>query len=55
MAHRITAGCDILLMPSRFEPCGLNQVGDRVQERRVGCLWPTPDLSMQHIHLFAYI
>lgn len=26
MAHRITAGCDILLMPSRFEPCGLNQV-----------------------------
>lgn len=27
MAHRITAGCDILLMPSRFEPCGLNQVG----------------------------
>jgi hypothetical protein len=22
MAHRITAGCDILLMPSRFEPCG---------------------------------
>lgn len=27
MAHRITAGADILLMPSRFEPCGLNQVG----------------------------
>ena len=26
MAHRITAGCDILLMPSRFEPCGLNQL-----------------------------
>ncbi|GFH26876.1 starch synthase, chloroplastic/amyloplastic [Haematococcus lacustris] len=22
MAHRITAGCDVLLMPSRFEPCG---------------------------------
>ncbi|XP_039144704.1 soluble starch synthase 2-2, chloroplastic/amyloplastic isoform X1 [Dioscorea cayenensis subsp. rotundata] len=26
MAHRITAGADILMMPSRFEPCGLNQL-----------------------------
>lgn len=26
VAHRITAGIDILLMPSRFEPCGLNQL-----------------------------
>ncbi|KAI3726104.1 hypothetical protein L1987_65901 [Smallanthus sonchifolius] len=26
MAHQITAGVDILLMPSRFEPCGLNQL-----------------------------
>ena len=26
VAHRITAGCDILLMPSRFEPCGLIQL-----------------------------
>jgi len=26
VAHRIIAGCDIILMPSRFEPCGLNQL-----------------------------
>ncbi|MCI4626175.1 MAG: glycogen synthase GlgA [Candidatus Magnetoovum sp. WYHC-5] len=26
LAHQITAGVDLLLMPSRFEPCGLNQM-----------------------------
>ena len=26
MAHKVEAGADILLMPSRFEPCGLNQI-----------------------------
>ena len=26
IAHQIEAGADIFLMPSRFEPCGLNQI-----------------------------
>jgi starch synthase len=26
LAHRVEAGADIFLMPSRFEPCGMNQM-----------------------------
>lgn len=26
LAHQIEAGCDLFLMPSFFEPCGLNQI-----------------------------
>ncbi len=26
LAHQIEAGCDLYLMPSRYEPCGLNQL-----------------------------
>ncbi len=26
LAHQIEAGCDLFLMPSRYEPCGLNQI-----------------------------
>ena len=26
IAHKIEAGADMFLMPSRYEPCGLNQI-----------------------------
>ncbi|MBW3540354.1 MAG: glycosyltransferase, partial [Planctomycetes bacterium] len=30
LAHRIEAGCDAYLMPSRYEPCGLNQMYSQI-------------------------
>jgi starch synthase len=30
LAHRIEAGADMFLMPSRYEPCGLNQMYSRI-------------------------
>ncbi len=56
LAHRIQAGSDVFLMPSRYEPCGLTQIyalrfGTPPVASAVGGLrdtikpWPSPDAT----------
>ncbi len=53
LAHQIEAGADIFLMPSRFEPCGLNQMysqryGTIPIVRRTGGLADTIEDALPH-------
>lgn len=55
LAHRVIAGADVILVPSRFEPCGLTQLyglryGTLPLVRRVGGLADTVvDADAQHL------
>lgn len=55
LAHRIIAGADVILVPSRFEPCGLTQLyglayGTLPLVRRVGGLADTVvDCSLENL------
>ncbi|WP_332878963.1 glycogen synthase GlgA [Massilia sp. S19_KUP03_FR1] len=55
LAHRLIAGADVIMVPSRFEPCGLTQLyglkyGTLPLVRRVGGLADTVvDASLEHL------
>jgi starch synthase len=64
LAHRIEAGADIFIMPSRYEPCGLNQIyslryGTVPVVRATGGLedtitaWPAPDSTGFKFHPYT--
>jgi starch synthase len=55
LAHRVVAGADVIMVPSRFEPCGLTQLyglkyGTLPLVRRVGGLADTVvDCALEHL------
>ena len=56
LAHRVIAGADLILVPSRFEPCGLTQLyglryGTVPIVRRVGGLADTVDAAVGFVFL----
>jgi len=56
LAHQIEAGADMFLMPSRFEPCGLNQIYSLkygtipIVGRTGGLLDTVVDATSRHLH-----
>ena len=44
LSHLIYAGCDIIAVPSMFEPCGLTQV----RLSRLSAVFPLPQNQLPH-------
>jgi hypothetical protein len=51
MEHQIIAGADILIMPSRYEPCGLPQVAACTCARLCALACNDSMYALQRMHL----